>query len=122
MEKLLEKILSSFMVILFTMSFMFTSITYAAEITESGNVGIEQDSIDRKDLFISSELAEEIAKLFIADMINIGDVVWNASTRILGVTTMYDGTAEHNITAYTVELDEGYVVVSGLCGCAACCT
>ncbi len=112
MEKLLEKILSSFMVIFFAMSFMFTSITYAAEITESGNVGTEQDSIDRKDLFISSELAEEIAKLFIADMINIGDVVWNASTRILGVTTMNDGTAEHNITAYTVELDEGYVVVS----------
>lgn len=112
MEKLLEKILSSFMVILFMMSFMFTSITYAAEITNSGNVGIGQDSIDRKDLFISSELAEEIAKLFIADMINIGDVAWNASTRILGVTTMYDGTVEHNITAYTVELDEGYVVVS----------
>lgn len=112
MKGMWKKILSSFMVILFMMPFMFASTTYAAEITESENVVMGQDSIDREDLFISSELAEEIAKLFIADMINIGDVVWNASTRILGVTAMYDGTAERNITAYTVELDEGYVVIS----------
>ena len=111
MKKFFKKFITS-MLVLSVMLSAFASSAYAADIIESGTVVIGGDSVEREDLFISSELAQEIAALFISDMINMGEVTWDTSTDIVDVVTMYDGTDEHNITAYTVELDEGYVVIS----------
>lgn len=81
-------------------------------LVERKNSVVGVDSIDREDLFISSERAQEIATLFVTNMISLQDVAWDDSTEVAEVVTMYDGTAEHNITAYTIKLNEGYVVVS----------
>ncbi len=111
MKKFFKKLITS-MLVLSVMLSAFASSAYAADIIESETVVLGGDSIERDELFISSELAQEIAALFISDMINMGEVTWDASTDIVDVVTMYDGTDEHNITAYTIELDEGYVVIS----------
>ena len=106
MKKVLSIVLS--VVMLLSMSVP----AFAADIIESETVVIGGDSSEREDLFISAELAQEITTLFISDMIAIGEVSWDASTDIVEVIAMYDGTDENNITAYTIELDEGYVVIS----------
>ena len=59
---------------------------------------------------VTADEAEEIAKLFIADAINIGNVCWDKNTEVTSVVYMYDTDGE--ISAYTVRLTTGYVVVS----------
>lgn len=60
---------------------------------------------------ITADEAIEISKLFVSDMIQTPDCEWDQNTAILDVVPMYDETGV-NITAYTIELNKGYVVVS----------
>ena len=67
--------------------------------------------IENADLFVTEEVAEQLALLFIRDMSESGVAAWDETTEPTRVVPMYDETGE-NITAYTVELTSGYVVVS----------
>lgn len=67
--------------------------------------------IENADLFVTEEVAEQLALLFIRDMSESGVAAWDETTEPTRVVPMYDETGE-NITAYTVELTAGYVVVS----------
>lgn len=61
---------------------------------------------------ITETEAREIALLFVRDISKNENVVWNESTKIVKVVPMYDQTDTDTITAYSIEFDEGYVVVS----------
>ncbi len=67
--------------------------------------------IEDEDLFINQEVAENIAELFVDDMVNSGQTSWNSGTQITDTKILYgeDGTS---VTGYSVELTSGYVVVS----------
>lgn len=60
---------------------------------------------------ISEDDAGEIALLFVQDAIDFGEVEWDENTYVTDITCMYDESGSGEITAYTVELNEGYVVV-----------
>ena len=62
---------------------------------------------------ITADEAEEIARSFVADMIKIGNVCWNENTEVVTIVPMYDNTDTNTVTAYTVNLSKGYIVVSG---------
>ena len=67
--------------------------------------------VEDADLFITDEAAEQLALFFISDMAEAGQAAWDETTKPTRVVPMYDETGE-NVTAYTVELTSGYVVVS----------
>ena len=67
--------------------------------------------LEDKDLRINDEVAYYIAQFFVDDMFHTGATKWANAPAILDVVAMYDETGKP-ITAYTVELTEGYVVVS----------
>lgn len=67
--------------------------------------------IEDEDLLINQEVAENIAELFVDDMVNSGQTKWNSDTEVTHTEILYDEQGE-NITAYSVELTTGYVVVS----------
>lgn len=75
-------------------------------------------SLTEEDLFISEEVAINIAQLFINDSIAVGEMVsWDESTEITNVVVMYDETGTDTVTAYSFELDNtkgynGYIVVA----------
>lgn len=82
-----------------------------------GDVDIGNIStVDEEDIFVSEEEAGYIAQLFVNDTIEAGVSSWNSDTSIASIVTMYDNTGENNITAYSVEFDKGYVVVSAYLG------
>lgn len=102
---------------------LFASTAMASDISESADNTVQLNtsagtistvtSAAYNDLvFISEEEAEEIALLFVQDATSFDYVNWNSDTSVTRIVKMYDETAERNITAYTVELDTGYVVVS----------
>lgn len=66
----------------------------------------------RIDYFITEEVAVEIAKLFVSDMIETGGFSWDENTAVTNVRTMYDNSENRYISAYSVELSTGYIVVS----------
>lgn len=68
-------------------------------------------AIEDKDLFINQEIAENIAELFVDDMISSGQTEWNSGTQITNTEILYDELGT-NIVGYSVELTDGYVVVS----------
>lgn len=84
---------------------LIVSVTTSAT-AESINVGIEDE-----DLLINQEVAENIAELFVDDMVSTGQTKWDSDTAVKNTEILYDeyGT---NITGYSVELTSGYVVVS----------
>lgn len=84
---------------------LIVSVTTSAT-AESINVGIEDE-----DLLINQEVAENIAELFVDDMVSTGQTKWDSDTEVKNTEILYDeyGT---NITGYSVELTSGYVVVS----------
>ncbi len=86
----------------------------AAPVLAFEMVNKESDNITFTDeeLFISEDVAEEIAKLFISDMNESGLTSWTSSVQIIDVVPMYDGSEERNVVAYTIKLNKGYVVVS----------
>lgn len=111
MKKTFKRCLSC--VIAFSLLLLMQSLpVYAVEIPNSVQESTSPKAIDSKDLFISCDLAKDIALLFVADMIATGSTDWTSSTCVLNVTAMYDGSMERNVVAYTVELNNGYVVVS----------
>lgn len=81
----------------------------AASVKEGAIAGIR--NFEDGDFFISEEVAGYIAELFIADMVETGLTVWDEDTAVVATVPMYDETGE-NVTAYSVEATEGYVVVS----------
>lgn len=96
---------------------------FAADITESEDeliqlqtsngetVSVNQDEYDAI-VTISEEEAKEIALLFVKDAIQLDDVAWDENTSITNVVPMYDETKNDVVTAYSIELNTGYVVVS----------
>ena len=77
----------------------------------NGNSVLLSNSALEEAVNIDAETAEYIAELFIADMILTDDCDWDSDTDIVDVVTMYDETGTE-ATAYSVELTEGYVIVS----------
>ena len=63
---------------------------------------------------ITNKMREEkgLSEDDIADMIKAGAVSWNEDTEITSIVPMYDNTDTDTVTAYTINLTEGYVVVS----------
>ena len=68
--------------------------------------------ISNEDLFISEDVAQEIALLFLTDAMHLDNVSWNNNTLVMDVVPMYDETGSDCITAYTIELTSGYIVIS----------
>lgn len=68
--------------------------------------------LTKDDLFISKQAASYIAQMFIADMVNTQTTHWDTKTHTEKTVTMYDATNTDTITAYTIELNSGYVVVA----------
>lgn len=87
------------------LSLTTTRITFGGDSVLVSNSALE-DAIE-----ITAEEAGYIAELFIADMIASETCCWDEDTEIVDVVTLYDetGTAA---TAHTVELTEGYAVIS----------
>ena len=86
----------------------------AGAVDNSGaDVEIEDDNLQ-----ISAEVAGYIAEFFIRDMIPSGMTVWSEETQVTEVVPMYDAQGE-NITAYAVELTEGFIVVTGYVDCSS---
>lgn len=80
------------------------------KIPPKGDVFIPNEDIDST-MAISEETASNIAKLFIRDIILSQDTNWNVSTAVENVTPLY-ASNESTVNAYSVELNEGYIVVS----------
>lgn len=74
-------------------------------------ISISKEQYDEL-VVIPQEEAKEIAMLFVKDEISLGDVVWNNDTYVVDVIEMYDESDSGEISAYTIKLNEGYVVVS----------
>lgn len=113
----MKKILSIIITVCVLLSAMTISI-YAislslttTRITFAGDSVLVSDNALEEAIEITAEEAGYIAELFIADMIESGTCCWDEDTEIVDVVTLYDetGTAA---TAHTVELTEGYVVIS----------
>ncbi len=111
MKKSIRRFCSSVVIFAILMSLLSLS-AYATEFPISLSKSVEQEAFSSEDLFISSDLAKRIALLFVVDMVSSGTTNWTTSTCPVDVITMYDGSDEQNIVAYTVEMDSGYVVVS----------
>ena len=61
---------------------------------------------------VSAEEAKEIAELFVCDAAKTPEIDWDENTKVINVIPMYDQTDTDTVTAYTVKLNKGYVVVS----------
>ncbi len=68
--------------------------------------------ITEEDLFIDQPTAEEIAKLFLQDMMKLDNVSWTRETEITSTTILYGDTNKDSISAYGIHLSAGYIVVS----------
>lgn len=77
--------------------------------SESDMINIDLNSYEEL-VTISEDDAEAIALLFVHDALSFEEIAWNSDTYITNVVVMYDDKC--NITAYSVELDKGYVIVS----------
>lgn len=80
-------------------------------ITVNGNSILVSDDAFEEAVRVTSEEAGYIAELFVEDMIASGTCGWDENTAVVDIVTLYDetGTAA---TAHSVELTEGYVLVS----------
>lgn len=91
---------------------MLLSVTFPAGATEAptppdnGEVSLEPD-----DFYIPEEAAAYIAEFFVEDIAASGNSAWTSDTKVLNTVTMYDETGLAP-SAYSVELTQGYVVVS----------
>lgn len=122
MKKTLSVIMAVVMIFSLTTIFAFgneedqsitvdkTSDGILIENTTKGDVFIPNEDIDST-MAISEETASNIAKLFIRDIILSQDTNWNVSTAVENVTPLY-ASNESTVNAYSVELNEGYIVVS----------
>lgn len=67
--------------------------------------------LEEDDLHMNEDVAYYIAEFFVRDMTETGYTTWDNETTVQNVVPMYDETGE-TVTAYTAELNKGYVVVS----------
>lgn len=103
--------LSAFLSVILLITAVFPNYALAAEQTGTDpNISL-YSALDDEDLSINAEVATCIAELFVRDMIATGTTVWDESTEPVNTVTMYDETGEVP-TAYSVELTDGYIVVS----------
>lgn len=107
-------ILTTLPVCAFADDIMMQSTAISETPISSGSISI--GNVEESDMFISLEEAEYIAMRFVADTISAGLSSWDEDTEVTSTATMYDQTAESNITAYCVELNSGYVVISAYIG------
>lgn len=84
----------------------------------SGSIGLIEPNrtITEEDIFVTAEVAGYIAQSFMNDTIEAQLSNWDSSTSVTNIVTMYDQTCKDQITAYTVELTQGYIVVSAYLG------
>ena len=105
-------------VLIFALFVNVFCLTLSASAFDMGALALERNPIgvvpeDLETLvYISSEEAMLIAKLFVSDALALNDVDWTQDTEIMDVISMYDQSDNPEITAYTVILSQGYVVVS----------
>ena len=79
---------------------------------EAGDELVMNKEVYDEAVTISEDVAKEAALLFVSDIIACEDgVEWNENTAVTSIVPMYDED-KSEITAYTVYLTEGYVVVS----------
>lgn len=90
---------------------VFPGKAFAAEAEDNPGISGAYAMLGDEDLFINEEVAYYLAQFFVTDMFNTGTTEWEEVPEITQVVPMYDETGE-NITAYTAELTQGYVVVS----------
>ena len=93
-----------------------TTVTASANETETAEMGRMVSALTPEDLIIPKEAAVYIAEFFVRDMLNTGNVLWNEDTAVVDTVVMYDETGELP-SAYSIELTEGYVVVSAYVDC-----
>lgn len=105
----MKKIVSLILVV--AMAIMCFSLPASAKTNEGFISQTGSAVIGDNDLFISEEAATYIAEFFIRDMRESEQTIWTSDTKIHKCVTMYDKTGE-NISAYTFELEDGYIVVS----------
>lgn len=79
--------------------------------TTSATAASVTAGIEDEDFFINQEVAENIAELFVDDMISSGQTKWNSDTEITSTEILYDELGT-DATGYSIELTSGYVVVS----------
>lgn len=106
------KSIITYVIILTLLFSSISNVAYALEPIDSNAMTDISKNVEHDDFFVSIDLAQEIAVLFVVDMIQTDMACWNENTTITDIVTMYDGSEAHEITAYCIELDKGYVVVS----------
>ena len=72
----------------------------------------EGSDLKSEDFFIDEKVAYLMTEMFIDDMVASKTTNWNEETKIVGVRTLYSESKDEEITAYSFELDSGYVIVS----------
>lgn len=109
-----KRFVTSFLAILMCLS----ALPSHAFALNTGSIGLIEPNrtITEEDIFVTAEEAGYIAQSFINDTIEAQLSNWDSSTLITNIVTMYDQTDEAQITAYTVELTSGYIVVSAYLG------
>ena len=105
-----KRLISLVLAIVMSLSLLATA-AFAADTAVGTNIPMDTD-ITREDLFIPHDVAREIAKLFLKDALSFPDINWNENTAVVNSVTMYDAEEGGDITAYTFELTEGYIVVA----------
>lgn len=105
-----RKIISLILVLVMSLSLLSTAAFAASE--QSTVEAQITANVNHDDLFISENVAREMAKLFLRDALSFPDICWDENTRVVNSVTMYDAEIDGEITAYTFELTSGYIVVS----------
>lgn len=109
-----------YIAVIVVFSILFTSIPASAvslgkyttiELDSGKKITLTKQQLD--DIInITQDEAQGMALLFVADMIEAGMASWDENTEITSIVPMYDNTNTDTVTAYTVNLTKGYVVVS----------
>jgi len=108
-----RKGLSALLAMVMLIAGIFPNYALAAEpVMHDAAEGIDlYSTLSDEDLRIKAEVATCVAELFVRDMINTGTTDWDETTKPVNTVTMYDETGE-SPTAFSVELTDGYVVIS----------
>lgn len=81
------------------------------ELTEGMNVELSKENYDEI-MFVPEEFAKQIAMLFVNDIVSCDEsTAWNSDTEVTDIVPLYNEDTT-DITAYTVYLTTGYVIVS----------
>lgn len=105
----IRKTLSVLIIIILVSIFVMPAHALTMESVDQTSVIYNQLNDD--DLFLSEDVATYVAQFFINDMVATGNTQWTKETEIQSIEILYDATGEA-VIGYSVELDQGYVVVS----------